>query len=69
MLESYKWIGMGWDGWDGRKSLKALILRAPLCGANNGKIMNSFNLFFFFCLGLDYSIATFVVLLTDLFVT
>merc|ERR1712181_62117 len=22
-------------GWDGRKSLKALILRAPLCGANN----------------------------------
>ena len=36
MLKSYKWmdgwmdgIGMGW------KSLKALILRAPLCGANN----------------------------------
>ena len=24
---------MDWDGWDGRKSLKALILRAPLCGA------------------------------------
>ena len=24
-------------GWDGRKSLKALILRAPLCGANNTK--------------------------------
>ena len=24
------WIGMGW------KSLQALILRAPLCGANNG---------------------------------
>ena len=35
MLESYKW---DWDGmgWDGRKSLQALILRAPLCGANNG---------------------------------
>ena len=29
MVETYKWIGMGW------KSLKALILRAPLCGANN----------------------------------
>ena len=28
MLESYKWIGMG------RKSLKGVILRAPLCGAN-----------------------------------
>ena len=26
-------MGMGM-GWDGRKSLKALILRAPLCGAN-----------------------------------
>ena len=25
------WDGMGWMGW---KSLKALILRAPLCGAN-----------------------------------
>ena len=27
----------GMDGWDwmGRKSMKALILRAPLCGANN----------------------------------
>ena len=36
MLESYKWDGMGWMGWDGMgwKSLKALILRAPLCGAN-----------------------------------
>ena len=32
MLKSYKW--MGWDGM-GWKSLKALILRAPLCGANN----------------------------------
>ena len=31
MLESYKW--MGWDGM-GWKSLQALILRAPLCGAN-----------------------------------
>ena len=33
--------GLGWDGmdgWDGRKSLKALILRAPLCGANNSDI-------------------------------
>ena len=30
-------MGMGIHGmgWDGRKSLKALILRAPLCGANN----------------------------------
>ena len=28
MLKSYKWIGMG------RKSLKGVILRAPLCGAN-----------------------------------
>ena len=37
MLESYKWDG--WDGWDGmgRKSLKGVILRAPLCGANNNK--------------------------------
>ena len=34
MLESYKW--MGWVGWDW-KSLKALILRAPLCGANKGQ--------------------------------
>ena len=24
---------VGWD-WDGRKSLKGVILRAPLCGAN-----------------------------------
>ena len=32
MLESYKW--MGWMGLGlGWKSLKALILRAPLCGA------------------------------------
>ena len=29
MLESYKWQGWDW------KSLQALILRAPLCGANN----------------------------------
>ena len=28
--------GRDWDGMDGRKSLKALILRAPLCGANKG---------------------------------
>ena len=27
-------MGMGM-GWDGRKSLKGVILRAPLCGANN----------------------------------
>ena len=34
MLESYKW--MGWMGWDcDWKSLQALILRAPLCGAKN----------------------------------
>ena len=33
MLKSYKWDGMGL-GWDGRKSLKGVILRAPLCGAN-----------------------------------
>ena len=33
MLESYKWIGL-----DGRKSLKGVILRAPLCGANNHSI-------------------------------
>ena len=38
MLESYKWIGM-----DGRKSLKGVILRAPLCGANNG-VFSSFQL-------------------------
>ena len=31
MLESYKWM----DGWMGWKSPQALILRAPLCGANN----------------------------------
>ena len=34
MLESYKWQGLGWMGW---KSLQALILRAPLCGANKGQ--------------------------------
>ena len=27
--------GRDWDGLDGRKSLKGVILRAPLCGANN----------------------------------
>ena len=33
MLKSYKW--MGWMGLGlGWKSLSALILRAPLCGAN-----------------------------------
>ena len=34
MLKSYEWqgqMGLGWD-W---KSQQALILRAPLCGANN----------------------------------
>ena len=31
MLKSYKWDGLDGMGW---KSLKALILRAPLCGAN-----------------------------------
>ena len=35
MLESYKW--MGWIGLDW-KSLKALILRAPLCGANKSQM-------------------------------
>ena len=35
MLESYKWDWDGYGmGWDGRKSLKGVILRAPLCGAN-----------------------------------
>ena len=29
---------MGWMGW---KSLKALILRAPLCGANNNNTNKS----------------------------
>ena len=33
MPKSYKWIGMGWDGWGGRESLKALILRTPPSGA------------------------------------
>ena len=35
MLESYKWMGWVWV-WDGMgwKSLKGVILRAPLCGAN-----------------------------------
>ena len=39
MLESYKW--MGWDGM-GWKSLLALILRAPLCGANDNGFRTSF---------------------------
>ena len=30
-------VGMGWMDGMGRKSLKALILRAPLCGANKTK--------------------------------
>ena len=35
MLESYKWMGLGWDGYGmGWKSLRGVILRAPLCGAN-----------------------------------
>ena len=40
MLKSYKWDWVWvWDGmgWEGRKSLKGVILRAPLCGANNEK--------------------------------
>merc|ERR1712181_115745 len=28
-ISGWDWVGLGW------KSLKALILRAPLCGANN----------------------------------
>ena len=36
MLESYKWMGWDWDGMGmGWKSLRGVILRAPLCGANN----------------------------------
>ena len=39
MLESYKWmdgIGIGYGYYPlGRKSLYALILRVPLCGAKN----------------------------------
>ena len=36
MLESYKWMGWVWDGMGmGWKSLRGVILRAPLCGANN----------------------------------
>ena len=34
MLESYKWMGWVGLGWE---SLKALILRAPLCGAISGR--------------------------------
>ena len=31
-------------GWDGRKSLKGVILRAPLCGANNwGPLSSTFH--------------------------
>ena len=33
-------MGMGWDG---RKSLKGVILRAPLCGANNTVHTYAFN--------------------------
>ena len=34
MLESYKWMGWVWDGMGmGWKSLRGVILRAPLCGA------------------------------------
>ena len=33
--QTYKWMdGMGWDGWDGRLSPSASLLRAPY-GANN----------------------------------
>ena len=49
MFESYKWDGMGM-GWDGRKSLKALILRAPLCGANN-LLIRQMNFSFFLWTG------------------
>ena len=38
MLESYKWMGWVWDGMGmGWKSLRGVILRAPLCGAKNMK--------------------------------
>ena len=38
MLESYKWMGWVWDGMGmGWKSLRGVILRAPLCGANKKK--------------------------------
>ena len=37
-------MGLGWDGMGlGWKSLKALILRAPLCGANNSVIRVTFD--------------------------
>ena len=45
MLESYKWDGLDGMGW---KSLKALILRAPLCGANK-HIVSLTLLFYFNC--------------------
>ena len=38
MLKSYKWWGRDGMGWMGRKSLKGVILRAPLCGVNNYKL-------------------------------
>ena len=40
MLESYKWMGWVWV-WDGMgwKSLKGVILRAPLCGANKAVVI------------------------------
>ena len=39
MLESYKWMGWDWDGMGmGWKSLRGVILRAPLCGAKNGLV-------------------------------
>ena len=43
MLKSYKWDGMGWDwDWIGRKSLKGVILRAPLCGAKKISYMETY---------------------------
>ena len=38
----WDWDGMGL-GWDGRKSLKGVILRAPLCGANKHEIRIDLN--------------------------
>ena len=42
MLESYKWMGLGWDGYGmgmGWKSLRGVILRAPLCGAKKKEFL------------------------------
>ena len=50
MLESYKWIGL-----DGRKSLKGVILRAPLCGANNITQTNLIVELTYICDDLNYS--------------